>query len=205
MTIPGAQYIGDKVCCRCKLCKPITEFGSVNRRGRQETRSHCLQCNRDADKKRGLNKEKIKEKNHKYYIDHSESEKARSRKWQKSHWDRVLEIAKNVRIRNPEKKKEWDRIYHKNHLERARESWHNRRATLLQVGGKIKSGEWEDLQKRYNYICLCCKKSNVKLTLDHVIPISKGGQNLITNIQPLCKQCNSSKNTKIIDYRLEYP
>lgn len=49
----------------------------------------------------------------------------------------------------------------------------------------------------------CCLKcgSKYKLSLDHIIPICKGGENCITNLQPLCKNCNSSKGSKIIDYR----
>ena len=37
------------------------------------------------------------------------------------------------------------------------------------------------------------------LTVDHVVPISKGGSNDISNIQPLCCNCNSKKNAKQID------
>jgi 5-methylcytosine-specific restriction endonuclease McrA len=33
-----------------------------------------------------------------------------------------------------------------------------------------------------------------KLTLDHFVPVSKGGNNDINNLIPCCKHCNSSKN-----------
>lgn len=50
-------------------------------------------------------------------------------------------------------------------------------------------------------ICLCCG-SDKKITIDHIIPVFKGGGNDINNLQPLCHRCNSSKRIKIIDYRL---
>lgn len=63
-------------------------------------------------------------------------------------------------------------------------------------------GEWELLKKQYGYTCPCCKKSepNIKLTEDHIIPLCKGGSDLIENIQPLCLNCNIRKHTKIIKY-----
>ena len=50
--------------------------------------------------------------------------------------------------------------------------------------------------KRDGRICKHCK-TNKNLTLDHIIPISKGGQNILENLQILCKSCNSKKGTKI--------
>lgn len=69
-------------------------------------------------------------------------------------------------------------------------------------GGSHTFGEWETLKAQYNWTCPCCGKSEpeIKLTEDHIIPISRGGSNNIENIQPLCRRCNSKKNTRIIKY-----
>lgn len=49
-------------------------------------------------------------------------------------------------------------------------------------------------------VCLCCG-SIEKLSIDHIVPIIKNGANDLSNLQLLCKRCNSRKCDKIIDYR----
>ena len=62
--------------------------------------------------------------------------------------------------------------------------------------GKIIWEEWEEKLKRLNYQCqVCGSKENI--TIDHIIPLSKGGTNDIDNLQPLCKSCNSRKSNKL--------
>ena len=63
--------------------------------------------------------------------------------------------------------------------------------------------EWEKLKAKYNHICLSCNRQEpeIRLTEDHIIPIIKGGTDYISNIQPLCRNCNSKKYISDIDFR----
>jgi HNH endonuclease len=78
------------------------------------------------------------------------------------------------------------------------------------VVGSYTTQEWLTLKESYGNICLCCRKHEWELDgplqQDHVIPVTKGGTNWISNIQPLCKTCNgmSGKGTKSTDYRDSY-
>jgi len=62
--------------------------------------------------------------------------------------------------------------------------------------------EWKDLKKKYGNTCPACgiEEPEIKLTADHIIPVSKGGVNTIDNIQPLCRECNMRKFTKMVSY-----
>jgi 5-methylcytosine-specific restriction endonuclease McrA len=58
----------------------------------------------------------------------------------------------------------------------------------------------EEIFRLYGEKCLACG-SIKNIALDHIKPVSKGGENKIENLQPLCKSCNSKKGSKTIDYR----
>ncbi len=61
--------------------------------------------------------------------------------------------------------------------------------------------EFDALCSVYGYACLCCGVTDRRLQADHVVPLTKGGFDDISNIQPLCGECNRRKFTAIIDYR----
>lgn len=57
---------------------------------------------------------------------------------------------------------------------------------------------WEWLCHYLNFTCQKCHQRFpfLKLTVDHIVPLSKGGKNNWDNLQPLCKPCNISKNNR---------
>lgn len=150
--------------------------------------------------------------------------------WRKDNLERAKEIVKNWQVKNQDKLKENRRRYYLKHRERINQQqreWEDnnreqvraknsrwkkenpaknvilvqrRRTRKIENGGSYTAEEWEALCAHYDYLCLCCKEQK-PLTVDHVIPISKGGENTIDNIQPLCKECNSRKGQNVIDYR----
>ena len=60
----------------------------------------------------------------------------------------------------------------------------------------------KEIKYLYRQNCLVCN-SNKDITIDHRIPISRGGRHSIGNLQTLCKACNSSKKDKtIMEWRI---
>lgn len=57
-----------------------------------------------------------------------------------------------------------------------------------------------DVLKRDNFTCQICgassKKDGVKLEVDHIFPVSKGGKTEMKNLQTLCERCNRGKSDK---------
>lgn len=65
----------------------------------------------------------------------------------------------------------------------------------------------ENIYRRDNYECVYCGSSNIKsLTLDHVIPQSKGGENAWDNLVTACRSCNGAKaDLTLEEYGKEIP
>jgi 5-methylcytosine-specific restriction endonuclease McrA len=100
-------------------------------------------------------------------------------------------------LRNRMKAKKWQDA----HPDVVKSAQENRRARVAGNGGSFTARGWKELRRKYGNRCLCCGHNDVKLVADHVIPVSKGGSNDISNIQPLCKQCNDTKHVDSTDFR----
>ena len=46
--------------------------------------------------------------------------------------------------------------------------------------------------------CACCRKDiRGAYSLDHILPLTKGGASMLANLQVLCRSCNSSKGNRL--------
>lgn len=72
-----------------------------------------------------------------------------------------------------------------------------RRKAAIVADRPVTAEDWLEICKQHKNRCYYCKKRKV-LTLDHVIPISKGGLHVKENIVPACRSCNSKKKDKLI-------
>lgn len=69
---------------------------------------------------------------------------------------------------------------------------------------ELRQGSWWR-QQLGKGICYFCEKkfSREELTMDHLIPLSRGGRSTKKNIVVACKQCNSlKKNQTVAELRL---
>ncbi len=70
------------------------------------------------------------------------------------------------------------------------------------MGGQMQHRKRAALVRLYGHFCVKCRRSDVKLTLDHIVPHAQGGRHDLGNLQLMCRPCNQTKsNTEAVDYR----
>jgi len=124
-------------------------------------------------------------RNRAYYIEHHAEELAKRKAWRETHRAEVAEQSRQYRLTHPA-----ERLA--NH--------HRRKARKLGNGGSYTAEEWLAACASWGGKCLCCGAAR-ELTVDHVVPLARGGRNDIGNLQLLCQACNRRKGTQTIDYR----
>lgn len=95
----------------------------------------------------------------------------------------------SVRTRDPEKSR-----VHK------RRSEAKRRAQAARSCVRLSTADAAALEAAWGDRCLRCGTTK-RLTWDHVVPLAKGGDHALSNLQRLCGPCNFRKHTQTADYR----
>jgi hypothetical protein len=144
-----------------------------------------------------------------------ERQRELERAWSRKNINRAREHGRNHYARHKDKiapkRRAYDQTrYHTDSEFRKRKdiqtAQKNRRRRALLYGAPAEhhtEQEWRELCAKYNHCCLRCGLQ-LPLSRDHIVPVTQGGSDAITNIQPLCKVCNSWKNNRTIDFRSEW-
>lgn len=206
----SGKSIGDGYKYRCRACANaqsraeraanLDKYRIVEREYLEANKEHYRELKRAHQK---ANPERYKEALRKYRETHREEINTKARKRRRQDLEHYREIGRKSREKHAEERNAYQREFGKANRDKLTLYTNIRRARKLDAEGSHTDKEWQDLKAFYNHKCLCCGKQEpeIKLTRDHVIPLTQGGSNSIENIQPLCARCNSKKNFKHIDYR----
>ena len=183
-TEPPRLAPGDiKTCSTCKLSKPVSEFRvcNTNRSGYTPRCKEC--CRASARKWHANNQEWIQAYEERHYekLHHYRNEYSKKRNKRPDVIDKRRERDKSPKAL----------IYSRN-----RNAF--RRAKREQ--GDVTPESLQRFLDSQSKCCYCHKPFNSKRkkTVDHVIPISKGGLHMMSNLAIACLSCNSSKNNRLI-------
>jgi len=148
------------------------------------------------------NANKIKAYLKQYYADNNEEAKSKAKQYYRDNAEEKKAYAKQYREDNKAYFTEYNRIYSKSPNGKAadKKKRHQRRAQKM--GAHCDNFNPDEVFERDGYRCqLCGKKTRPDYNrfhplfpnLDHIVPLSKGGNHTKRNTQCLCHQCNSTK------------
>lgn len=120
---------------------------------------------------------------------------AANKSWQEANKESVSAVKEKYRINNRHKTRAAVSRWQKNNPEKVSDSNHKRRIRLL--NSKSYKLSKSDMKRLYGSSCAYCGASE-DITLDHVIPLKRGGTHGIGNIVAACRTCNSSKGAKLL-------
>lgn len=217
--LDGLKRMPSKVCTRCGEEKDLSEFYK-EKRAKDGKTSHCKVCDLKLSREYYIkHSDVIKKRSEVYYKEHIvEILKKNSVRWSKNkaiHSERRKATYDSIRsrvrvyhreyyLKNSEVVRQKLRDYRStpNGMLVKRKSDHKRRDIMKESETTLTSEQWNKILSNQGNKCAMCGKrfcKSRKPTIDHIIPVSKGGGLTYENVQALCKSCNCSKNSKL-DY-----
>jgi hypothetical protein len=173
-----------KQCRSCGVVKPRTEFPPTSRKGKTHQRSECKSCyttNRRAERDANpFRKAQIRAYQAGRRAAEPEKYRAEFRRWYAA---RGREYARKWKQRHP------GYVAQQANVRRAR--------IMCAYTEPFRRG---DIIARDNGICyLCgCRPTGYDMTLDHVVPLARGGTHTPGNLRVACRSCNCRKRDRLL-------
>lgn len=196
-------------CNVCYQIKPATMFGMDRQKpdGRRRTCRPCDKARRSQHRILNLANEKARAR--KYRQTHLAETAKKKQAYQTTGRGKILMLAASRRYFHTSPRAP---LYRRRNQAKYRRTAHGRlmgrircarrRARLLNCGTGLTTIEWRAIIERQEYRCLYCREPFTRAqepTMDHMIPLSRGGQHRADNIAAACRRCNSKKGTKTLN------
>lgn len=186
----GPSLFDGKVCARCGFWT-LRQNMIAEKRKPDGLSSICKKC------KAASGTPEMYRRNYERYRD---AVLARAKRRYTAKRSDILKYAADYRAKNGDRIRANLRAYQKVNPAPWKASAHRRMARQHNAEGSYTAAEWQALLAHFGACCLACGATK-HLSADHVVPLARSGTGWISNIQPLCRRCNSKKATKSTDYR----
>jgi 5-methylcytosine-specific restriction endonuclease McrA len=173
--------------------KPSATKEYQNQKNNESYRRHKTR----PDKRVGLDKGRAKANQKRWYRENKNQAAAKAKRWAEENAERIKAVTKAYESRPEVKAKH--RQWEKDNPEKVKAKNMQRGRRMKSVEGHCTAEELQariDLDGRKCYLCGCDWDAlpTRDQTIDHVIPVSKGGSNWPSNLRPACRSCNSKKS-----------
>lgn len=184
-----------KTCTKCKIEKPLDQF-YMNNRNPDKKDYFCADCRKEYLRTRYQNnREKHIQEVKNYYAKNKEQIKAKRKARANELNPKMAEAKRKQYAANPQKYIDASRNWKRNNPEKVLKYNTVRRARKRLNGTFLVTDK--DIRQIYQSACTYCgNKDNI--TMDHVIPLVRGGTHSVGNLVPACLRCNSSKSGRLI-------
>lgn len=126
--------------------------------------------------------------------------------WKKRNREAANAATRALRATKPEEVRAQNRRYREGNPYNTATRVAKARAEKLGVKSTLTSKEWEDVVRCANFKCHICGKkvsleisSPLRISLDHIEPMSRGGDNVKDNVAPAHRVCNQSRNNMTLE------
>lgn len=198
-----------KECTKCRETKVINEF-YLDKKKKDGLFSACKSCikrSNKAYKALEVSPETRKAYNKKYYSNNSEKiiKKVQDRLLVKDNKENKIAYDKEYSSKNRDRYNECQRKYAKTDSGKASQSVRRtlrRERIIITDDSTITKDALVELFIEQNNKCFHCgivldKETPRAIHLDHIIPLSKGGQHTLSNVKWSCADCNMKKGCKL--------
>ena len=143
------------------------------------------------------NEKHLKEYHKQYYEDNKEKIKEKSKEYYENNKEHCKEWARQYYEDNKKEILEYHRQYYKDNPERRFNQNNKRRSLEESQGLGITKEQWYEMMNFFEWRCAYSGEyiggDSKERTIDHIIPLSKGGEHEVWNCVPMLRNLNSSK------------